>query len=112
MLALLTSSTSKETTMEIVWTIGQLERQAADGLVTVGHYRVTATDGDYTASTYGTISFERGDTFIAFDQLTERDVISWVKSKLDPAAVELSLKAQIDQQKSPPVLSGVPWAAE
>lgn len=97
--------------MDITWKINQLERQAEDGLVTVAHYDVSAVDGDYTARVYGTVSFERSDTFIEFEHLTERDVLSWVKSKLDPAAVEQALAAQIDAQKNPPILHGTPWAA-
>ena len=99
-----------EEIMQTTWKITQLERQADDGLVTVAHYDVVAVDGEYSARTYGTVSMERGETFIDFDRLTEADVISWVKAKLDPAAVEQSLAAQIDAQKNPPIIQGVPWA--
>jgi len=95
--------------MQTTWTINELEREATDGLVTVGHYSVTAVDGEFTASTYGTVSFERADTFIEFDKLTEHDVISWVQAKLGKADVEQSLAAQIEAQKNPPVLRGKPW---
>jgi hypothetical protein len=37
------------------WTIAQLERNTSDGGVTVAHWRVSAVDGDYTASSYGTV---------------------------------------------------------
>ncbi len=36
------------------WTIANLERNVADGGVTVAHWRVTEVDGDYSASAYGT----------------------------------------------------------
>lgn len=97
--------------MEITWKINQIERQANDGLVVVAHWGAVAADGDYTANAYGTVGFERGETFIEYETLTERDVISWVKSKLDPAAVEQSLADQIAQQKNPPILQGMPWVA-
>ena len=95
--------------MEITWKITNLERQATDGLVACAHYDVTAVDGDHSARVYGTVGLEKGEPLIDFDKLTERDVISWVKSKLDPAAVEQSLAAQIATQKNPPVLNGMPW---
>lgn len=95
--------------MQTTWKITQLERQATDGLVTVAHYDVTAVDGDLTARVYGTIGLEPGETFIEFEKVTERDVISWVKAKLDPAAVEQSLAGQIEAQKNPPIIPGVPW---
>ena len=40
--------------IDYTWTIAQLERQTADGGVTISHWRVTAVDGDHTASAYGT----------------------------------------------------------
>jgi hypothetical protein len=40
-----------------VWTIAQLERNTSDGGVVVAHWRATATDGDYSASSYGTAGF-------------------------------------------------------
>ena len=95
--------------MSITWTIAQLDRQTSDGLVTTAHYRVDAVDGEYSAGTYGTVGFERGDTFIAYDSLTEAQVIAWVKDKLDVKAIEAGLQAQIDAQKNPVTATGVPW---
>lgn len=96
--------------MQTTWKITNLDRTADGGLVTCAHYDVTAIDGEFSASVYGTVALERGETFIDFDKLTEKDVISWVKAKLDPAAVEQALAAQIEAQKNPPIVQGVPWA--
>jgi hypothetical protein len=93
----------------ITWKISQLDRQTSDGLVTTAHWRVDAIDGDYSAGSYGTVGFERGDTFIAYDSLTEAQVIAWVKDKLDVEAIETSLAAQIALQKAPVTATGVPW---
>ena len=93
----------------ITWTIAQLDRQTSDGLVTTAHWRVDAVDGDYSAGTYGTVGFERGDTFVAYESLTEAQVIAWVKDKLDVEAIEAGLQAQIDAQKNPVTATGVPW---
>jgi hypothetical protein len=95
--------------MNITYSIAQLDRQTSDGLVTTAHYTVNAVDGEYTAGSYGTVGFERGDTFIAYDSLTEAQVISWVKDKLDVDAIEASLAAQIALQKAPVTATGVPW---
>ena len=95
--------------MTITWKIAQLDRQTSDGLVTTAHWRVDAVDGDYSAGSYGTVGFERGDTFTAYDSLTEAQVIAWVKDKLDVEAIEASLAAQIDAQKNPVTGTGVPW---
>ena len=93
----------------ITWKIAQLDRQTSDGLVTTAHWTVNAVDGEHSAGAYGTVGFERGDTFIAYDSLTEAQVIAWVKDKLDVEAIEASLSAQIDLQKAPVTATGVPW---
>ena len=95
--------------MEITWTINNLERQASDGLVTVVHWGATAIDGDFSASIVNTLQVERGDNFTSFDSLTESQVIGWVQAAVGKDAVEAALEAQIEAQKAPVVLSGLPW---
>ena len=93
----------------ITWNISQLDRQTSDGLVTTAHWRVNAVDGEYSASAYGTVGFERGTSFTAYDSLTETQVIAWVKDKLEVAEIEASLQAQIAAKKAPTTATGVPW---
>ena len=95
--------------MNITYTIAQLDRQTSDGLVTTAHWRVDAVDNEHSAGSYGTVGFERGDTFTAYDSLTEAQVIAWVKDKLDVAEIEAGLQAQINAQKNPKTVAGVPW---
>ena len=95
--------------MTTTWKIAQLDRQTSDGLVTTAHYTVNAVDGEHTAGSYGTVGFERGDTFIAYELLTEAQVIAWVKDKLDVEPIEANLAAQIALQKSPVTATGTPW---
>jgi len=95
--------------MTTTWTIAQLDRQTSDGLVTTAHYRVDAVDGNYFAESYGSVGFERGDTFIAYDSLTEAQVIAWVKDKLEVEDIETGLAAQIAVKKAPKTAAGVPW---
>jgi hypothetical protein len=95
--------------MTTTWTIAQLDRQTSDGLVTTAHYRVDAVDGEHTAGSYGTVGFERGESFIAYESLTEAQVVAWVKDKLDVEAIEARLAAQIALQKAPVTATGVPW---
>ena len=95
--------------MTTTWTIAQLDRQTSDGLVTTAHYRVDAVDGEYSAGSYGTVGFERGTSFTAYDSLTEAQVIVWVKDKLEVADIEAGLAAQIAAKKAPTTATGVPW---
>jgi hypothetical protein len=95
--------------MNITYTIAQLDRQTADGLVTTAHWRADAVDGEHSAGSYGSVGFERGDTFTAYESLTESQVIAWVKEELDAEAVEANLAAQIEAKKNPVTAVGVPW---
>lgn len=102
------------------WTIANLEySNDADKGVVIAHWRVTEEEtvgeNTYTASSYGTASFEpdaSADGYVAFDSLTEETVIGWVKDSMDAAEVEAGLTANIEAQKAPATLAGMPWAAE
>ena len=94
------------------WTIGTLERNVADGGVVVAHWRATLVDGDFSASSYGTVGFtpDPSDSgFVAYDSLTEADVVGWVQAEVDKDATEASLAAKIEADKNPTQAAGVPW---
>ncbi len=94
------------------WTIANLERNLADGGVTVAHWRVTEVDGDYSASSYGTCGFTpdaSASDFVAYDSLTESAVLAWVHESVDQDAVEAALTADIEAQKNPVSGDGMPW---
>lgn len=94
------------------WTISTLDRLTSDNFVVTAHYNVSAQDGDYSASTYGTTGWtqEEGKTYIPYDQLTEAEVVGWVQTALGKDTVEASLQNQINAQKAPVQATGVPWA--
>lgn len=94
-----------------LWTISQMDRLTSDGFVVVVHYNVSAMDGDYQASTYGTTSYTQtpGETYIPYADLTEAMVVGWVQEALGKDTVEASLQGQIDALKNPVQESGVPW---
>ena len=96
----------------INWVINQLERQASDGLILTVHYGVNAVDGDFSASIVNTLQVERGDSFVAFDSLTEQEVLGWVQTAVGKDTVEAALEAQIEAQKNPVKLNGLPWAQQ
>ena len=95
-----------------IWTIAQLERNTSDGGVVVAHWRATLTDGDYSASSYGTCGFIPDPTapdFVPFESLTEADVLAWVYESVDKDATEEFLASQIEDQKAPQTMAGTPW---
>ena len=98
------------------WSIANTERYLDTGGVFVVHWRVTAeeTVGDetFTASAYGTVGFtpDADDpSFVAYDSLTEADVLAWVHAEVDQAVTEAALTAKIEADKNPVTGSGMPW---
>ena len=94
-----------------LWQIVQMERLTSDGFVVTVHYNVSAVDGDYQASTYGTTSYTQtpGETYIPYADLTQPIVVGWVQEALGKDTVEASLQGQIDALKNPVQESGLPW---
>jgi len=97
--------------MEFNWDVVQMDRKTSDGFVTTVHYTVSAVDGDFTASTYGTVGYTEEGSFTPYNQLTRDVVVGWVQTSLGKDTVEAALTAQIDAQKNPVQESGVPWAS-
>jgi len=93
------------------WSVVQMNRLTSDNYVVTVHYNVSAVDGEYQSSTYGTISYtqEAGQNVIPYQDLTESIVIGWCQTSLGKDTVEASLQAQIDALKNPVQESGVPW---
>ena len=98
--------------MEFTWNVVQMDRLTSDGFVVTVHYTVNAVDGDYTASTYGTVGYTQdNDTYTPYADLTQAEVIGWVQTSLGKDTVEASLQSQIDALKNPKQATGLPWSA-
>jgi hypothetical protein len=108
-------------TTTITWSINTLERELADGYVFTAHYSVNAVSSTlnpegnpYSQGAYGSVGLERpeGD-LIAFDELTQDQVIGWVKEKLGGdekvAEIEKALTDRLAEVISPSKINGVPW---
>jgi cytochrome c1 len=97
--------------MAVTWTISTLERNTDDGVV-VAHWQASDADGDHSGSSYGTCGFTPdadADGYTAYADITETQVIEWVKADVDADAVEASIAAQIADSKAPAITAGVPW---
>ena len=101
--------------MAVTWTISTLERNTDDGVV-VAHWRAsdseTVGEVEHTGSSYGTCGFTPdadADGYTAYADITEAQVIGWVKADVDADAIEASIAAQIADSKAPAITPGVPW---
>lgn len=97
------------------WSVANLERQLSSGIVYTVHYTISADDGTYASSAYGSLGLEPPDEDdeIPYAQLTPEIVTDWVKDKIgDEKVVEIeeALAAQIEQQRAPKTGTGLPWS--
>lgn len=97
------------------FTINTLERDTADGFVNVVHWNATKADGEFSAGSYGTVSFtkEDGINYVPYASLTEAQVIDWVKGSMGEEgvkALEDALAANIAEQQAPKKATGTPWS--
>jgi hypothetical protein len=90
--------------------IVNLERTQDGGVVAV-HWTATKTSGDYRSEVYGTKSFTpdaSSEGYVAFDSLTESTVVGWFTEE-EVTQIESVLDADLEAQKEPQVIAGVPW---
>jgi hypothetical protein len=97
--------------MTTVWTVSQLDRNAADGFVTTAHWQCTATDGEYSASVYASCGFD-GELSVPYEGLTEETVLGWVWEKVDKEVTEADVAGLLEAKKNPVTATGLPWATE
>ena len=106
------------------WSVKQLEAYPEqDGntdVVCVVHWTLTGADGEgpgaLTAGVYGSVGVQLSADapFTPYADLTEEQVIGWVKAKLgeeEVAELEAQVAYDIAQQAAPSIVSPpVPWA--
>lgn len=101
------------------WSIQQLDAYPElDGdtdVVFTVHWTLNGTDGTYAGSVYGTVgvTLDEGSTFTPYADLTQAQVIGWVKDALGEeqvASYEANVAQQIADQANPPVVTPpLPW---
>ena len=100
------------------WKVESMVVKPVDGsytdVVVTATWRCTDTNGDYSASNYGSMGFASpsGD-FIAYPDLTEDTVLGWIWANgVDKAEVEANVARELDAQVNPPtVAKPLPWSA-
>ena len=97
-----------------LWRIANMEHYTSDGVVFTVHYTVSANDGTYSSSAYGSIGLEKPEpgSMIPYADLTEKIVVGWVQDHFGAEKVgeiEAALQAQIDEKTNPTKMAGIPW---
>ncbi len=104
------------------WTIRQLERHIVNGIVTKVYWKCEVVDGMFTAAAQDAVKIvddlSTVDTnaaeFVQFQNLTEPQLVEWVKNKLGAEEVSnivAGLTYNIDIQKdyATNFVYGLPW---
>ncbi len=102
------------------WSIVQMDAYPeyegnADVVFTV-HWRLDATDGEHVSGVYGSagLTLDPEATYVPYADLTEAQVIGWVKEALGEESVtsyEENVAQQIANQINPPVVTPpLPWS--
>lgn len=93
-----------------VWDLAPLDvRLAEDGMTNVVYnvnWRLIGTDGDYSASVYGSVGVAAPspDAFTPYEDLTEEQVQLWVTEGLGEEQIDaykVGIANQIERQKNP-----------
>jgi hypothetical protein len=108
-------------TITTAWNITQMDAYPeVDGyadVVITAHWRLTATDGTYTASMPGAVSFalDPSESFTPYADLTEAQVVGWVQGVYGSAYVmslEASVREDVYLLANPPIVTPpLPWSA-
>ena len=98
----------------ITWKITDMLRSAADGLVTRVGWKAVASDAGIEVPMRGAIDVNQGDTFTPFEQLTEEQVLAWVKASPKTAKVEEDLTKRLNELTAhvAATVNGLPWVAQ
>ena len=96
------------------WDFPQFDCAASENglsnVVKTIHWRITGTDGDHSASVYGTCGLDEADAqnFTAFASITKDWAISAVSEKIDVDQSKSSIESAIADLKSPKTLHVAP----
>ena len=100
------------------WTITQMDcypnAEGQTDVVFIAHWTLTGTDGTYIGSVYGSVGVPAPTgTFTPYADLTQDQVVGWVKTALGEeqvATYEANIATQIANQINPPVVAPpLPW---
>jgi len=109
-------------TASVTWSVNDMKRNTADGGVFEVRWEARASDDTETdciaveGGKYTCTPDASAADFIAYESLTEADVIGWVKGELNSgedtvSEIETRLTGKVDAQveKKTSVSSGMPW---
>ena len=95
----------------VTWALANVDYDESDSFCHTAHWTVSRVDGDYSASSYGSVSLTRPESLTPRDDLKTADIIADVKSVLGTdrvTEIENGLILKISEKKTPTQGSFVP----
>ena len=93
------------------WALANVDYDVSDGFCHTAHWTVTRVDGDYSASSYGSVGLTKPESLTTRTDLKTADIIADVKAVLgtdEVTSIENGLIGNISEQKTPTKGSFVP----
>jgi hypothetical protein len=87
-------------------------KNGLDNVVSEVNWRYQVTDEAYYADWYLRTKLGEPDseTFVAYDQLTDEHIFSWIQSSVDIDAIKQEVDKRLEEKKNPKLLEKkVPW---
>lgn len=105
--------------MQYLWNIEQIEvcpeKDGKQNIVAYVFWKLTAEDGQFTSSHYGSsfVPFDKDGEFTDYNNLTKDEIVGWVKEAIgddEISNLKKMLSESIDSLKNPPtVILPLPW---
>tara|TARA_R100000808_G_scaffold1279_6_gene5997 strand:- start:13467 stop:13796 length:330 start_codon:yes stop_codon:yes gene_type:complete len=105
----------------IKWLVEALDcyptKDSKTDVVMTVHWRCNGSEENdsktYFSTQYGAVgvTYEEGDPFIPFTDLTKDQVLGWVWQEVDKDETEVNIQKDIDNQINPPIIQpNLPWS--
>jgi len=100
------------------WTVTSMNvmQTPEPDFVVIANWRCSGVEGDDSEEMDGTALFPQpeaaGDSFTAYADLTEADVLAWVWTQQSKEGTEATIAGQIKSKKNPPATpqsEALPW---
>tara|TARA_Y100000114_G_C11560616_1_gene231624 strand:+ start:219 stop:533 length:315 start_codon:yes stop_codon:yes gene_type:complete len=101
--------------MNYTWKVLRCRRVASTGMIYAVTFKLYGRKGNLKTSLQDYIKFKKSDNPIPFENLTEDDIITWIKNKIGSTKEQKYydiLEQEIERQEAALVTVGNPWDSQ
>jgi len=100
-------------TIALTWSVSSVESNVSNGGIVSINWHLSGTDGTNNWGLGGVTKHNPDpslDTFIAYNDVTEANCISWAKSQINTSVIEQRVTEELQKIKTPVTNTGKPWS--